>query len=251
MGTNFCYSFDVKGVKNSEANHKLYRKDMRDSSAIDLMGPSNPDPSTVGPPPLPALMHANDAALVSYTGGSEDYRFIYVAAWSDVVANNSLVMLRYFPSGNRSGQYYEWRRYIYPYSSTGMKVGGVARTSGGDASTTINLLIKEQKTFHRVSIAWDRSNGTLPLGTNFSIDYKDKAGNDFNCYTPQSFHYEDVNGGTIYVPMFAWDSKHPDNRHVEKKNENVVLVYRGIKTTTEKNIEADESYIIKSGLTKM
>jgi len=236
VGTNYCYSFEVR---NSDTEHRLYRFNMNSGGTLTQMTVTGP----TLPPPLPALLHANDATLASYTANGANCLYMYVAAWAES-GTNYIVKLEY----NGSGQYWQEARYACPI---GWSVGGVARKSGGGASSTVTLLLKRQNQFYEVSLNVNQtgSNLSIPASTpqKFSVSYGDYAN-----YTPQSFHYEDVNGGTIYLPMWGYR----ENAYgvplpgADKANENVILVYRNINNATGSNIVYDEVWTIKKGNSK-
>ena len=116
---------------------------------------------------------------------------------------------------------------------------------GGAASSSVKLWLKRGVFFHKINV--DRDQGTAPLPglkTNtyatFSVSYGDYAN-----YTPQSMHYENVDGGTIYLPMWGYNPKATPNPG--KANENVILVYRNINNETRRDIPYDEVWTIKKG----
>jgi hypothetical protein len=74
----------------------------------------------------------------------------------------------------------------------------------------------------------------------FSIIYG-YGSEDYSKWTPQGFHYEDKDEGTIYVPMWGYNPYAKPNPN--KPTENVILVYRGIDNKTGQ-IKATERYFI-------
>ena len=238
VGGTYCYSFEVSATATPGINdgsvadeeHALYRYSTSLQPKMTIKSPYS----------RPRLGHANDATLASYTSGGVNSLLMYVAAYNRngtgvvIGQENVITKLEY----NSSGEYYE--KAIFTYPTSVWRIGGVSRKSGGGTDSHHVLLLKSDRNFYEVSVPANAS-GTTSLPTlpsnYFSILYA-YGTEDYSNYTAQSFHYEPVNGGTIYVPMWGGG--------VGKPNENVILVYHGIDNTTTKNIKATERYFIKN-----
>jgi hypothetical protein len=198
----------------------------------------------------PNLLHANDATVANYReNNGTNNLYMFVAAYSGKKPD-TLVKVQY--SGN---EYWEAAEYTYP---SDVEVSGVALMSGGETDPTYKLLLRSGHNFYKVSIDETQSPGSLVLQAGTDYDFRIKCGsnNEYRIYTQQGIHYENVNGGTLYVPMWGYNDDRDANGNIiriltDKANENVVLVYKNINNKTGK-VELSPDYVwpIRQGSSK-
>ena len=197
---DYCYSFEILA---NESAHRLYRKNMTNSSS-----PENKSGS--GGKTVPALLHANDAAMASYTVNGVTHDCIFVTAFS-TASTNYLVQLEYDGNGN----YWEVVRFTY---SNGLEYAGVANVGPGNATGTVELLLKSGTQFFTVDVGYGGSNRPISPSKKFSISIS-----GYTNYSQQGIHYEN---DKLYFPLYGSNPYATPNP--AKANENVLLVYNGI-----------------------
>jgi|LSQX01.2.fsa_nt_gb hypothetical protein len=203
VGTDYCYSVNVD---NDDENHKLYRKNMNNSSDAELM---------TGTGTIDSLGHSNDMTLATYTeSGGTVHRYLYVVANGGTITNSYIVKLEY------SGTTY-WQVARYNLGAVYTSISRVKYYNNANNEPMVQFLLRSGNYGYYTASVRRAQTGTYSLSTTHRFNVTRPSA--YTSYNNQGIHYEN---DTLYVPLFGYNSNATPNPN--KPKENVILVYGGI-----------------------